>query len=113
MAYDLRIAEYANGQIDALAAYLVERLKNPEAARHFLDELDDVYKRMEENPFQFHRCKDSFLRHGGYREALFSTMRYRVIFRMDGEIVYVVGVFHTLEEYAVKIKKISDNFISE
>jgi len=24
---------------------------------------------------------------------------------MDGEIVYVVGVFHTLEEYAVKIKK--------
>lgn len=53
MAYDLIISERANELIDRLAAYLLNNLKNPGAAAHFLDELDAVYDRLIDNPFQF------------------------------------------------------------
>ena len=105
MAYDLIIAEHAEKQIDELAGYLVADLRNPEAAKHFLDELEDVYKRLEENPLQIHLSRDNFLKRSGYREALFGTMRYRVIFRIDGTVVYIVGVFHTLERYVIKMRE--------
>ena len=105
MAYELIIAEHAEKQIDELAGYLVEELHNLEAAKHFLDELEKVYNRLEENPLQFHLSRDTFLKRSGYREALFATMRYRVVFRIDGTVVYIVGVFHTLERYAIKMRE--------
>ena len=104
MAYELQIAERANEQIDRLTVYLVNNLQNVEAAKHFLDCLDDIYTRLEENPYQFSLSTDSFLRRQGYRDALMTEMRYRVIFRIDGQTVYVVGVFHTLEKYVVKVE---------
>ena len=104
MAYDLQIAEHANGQIDQLTSYLVNNLQNVEAAKHFLDCLEDIYKRLEDNPYQFPQCTDKFLKRQGYRDAIMTEMRYRVVFRIDGQIVYIVGVFHTLENYVVKLE---------
>ena len=53
MAYKLIITERADELIDRLAAYLVNKLKNPDAASHFLDELETIYNRLEDNPYQF------------------------------------------------------------
>ena len=61
MAYNLIITERADELVDRLAAYLVKNLKNPDAASHFLDELESVYNRLEENPFQFAESKDEYL----------------------------------------------------
>ena len=104
MAYDLQIAERANKQIDQLAGYLVNRLQNREAALHFLDGLEGIYQRLEENPYQFPESPDAFLQRQGYREAFMTKMRYRVIFRVAGQNVYVVGVFHMRENYVVKVE---------
>ena len=104
MAYKLIITERADEQIDRLAAYLIRNLKNPDAAFHFLDELGTVYDRLEENPFQFSESKDEYLFLRGYREALFKEMNYRVVFRTDKRFVYVLGVFHTLEDYGKKVE---------
>ena len=103
MAYKLIVTERADELIDRLAAYLVNRLKNPDAARHFLDELETIYNRLEENPYQFSESKDEYLFLRGYREALFREMKYRVVFRTDEQTVYILGVFHTLEDYARKL----------
>ena len=61
MAYKLIITERADELIDRLAAYLINNLKNPDAASHFLDELETVYSRLEENPYQFSESKDEYL----------------------------------------------------
>ena len=90
MAYKLIITERADEQIDRLAAYLIRNLKNPDAAFHFLDELSE--------------SKDEYLFLRGYREALFKEMNYRVVFRTDKRFVYVLGVFHTLEDYGKKVE---------
>ena len=103
MIYKLVISERADVQIDRLAAYLVFTLKNPSAAGHFLDELKAIYALLQENPFQFRQCNEAFLADSGYRNAILSSMRYRVVFRVERDIVYIVGVFHTLENYTDKI----------
>ena len=103
MAYKLVITERADELIDRLTAYLVNNLKNPDAASHFLDELETVYHRLEDNPYQFAESKEEYLLLRGYRETLFRGMNYRVIFRADEQTVYVLGVFHALEDYGKKV----------
>ena len=103
MAYNLIISERADELVDRLVAYLVNHLKNPDAASHFLDELEAIYNRLEENPFQFAESKDEYLFMRGYRDAHFREMNYHVVFRVAEQSVYVLGVFHTLEDYVRKL----------
>ena len=74
MAYKLIVTQRADELIDRLTAYLVNHLKNPGAASHFLDELETIYHRLEENPFQFAVSKDEYLSARGYRDALFRSI---------------------------------------
>lgn len=83
MDYNLIVADHADEQIDKLAGYLIERLKNPDAALHFLDGMEKLYVRLKEHPLQFPACADEFLRKRGYHEALVPEMNYRVIFRIE------------------------------
>ena len=103
MAYKLIVTQRADELIDRLTAYLVNHLKNPGAASHFLDELETIYHRLEENPFQFAVSKDEYLSARGYRDALFEEMNYHIVFRVEEPTVYILGVFHTLEDYAGKL----------
>ena len=104
MAYSLIVAENADTLIDRLAGYLAKNLQNPDAALRFLDGMEDVYARLEDNPFQFPESNDEFLRRKGYREALLPKMAYRVVFRVEEpQTVYIVGVFHALENYPAKV----------
>ena len=102
MAYDLIISDPADEMINRLTGYIAFHLNNPEAAAHLLDELEAVYLRLIENPWQFPESKDRYLYRKGYREALLSGMNYRIIFRIEESSVYIVGVFHTLEDYGKK-----------
>lgn len=103
MAYKLIVTDRADEQIDRLVAYLISHLKNPEAASHFLDELEAIYELLEENPYQFAESKKEYLFLRGYREAIFHEMNYRVVFRTDSQTVYILGVFHMLEDYGRKV----------
>ena len=103
MVYELIISERADELIDRLTAYLLNHLKNPGAAAHFLNELDSIYDRLIDNPYQFPDSPDEYLFLRGYREALFETMQYKVVYRIDNRKVLIVGVFHTLEDYRRKV----------
>lgn len=70
MHYNLVITDRAEELIDEHLNHLVHRLKNEQAARHLLDGIEKLYDRLEDNPFQFTDCRDSFLRSKGFKEAL-------------------------------------------
>lgn len=53
MNYKLIITERAEELLDNLVCYLLYQIKNEQAARHLLDSAEQVYSRLEENPFQF------------------------------------------------------------
>ena len=39
----------------------------------------------------------------GYHEIYFEKMSYHVVFCITDEVVFIVGVFHDLEDYAKKV----------
>lgn len=103
MDYKLIITERAEELLDGLVQYLLYRVKNEQAAIHLLDSVAHLYDRLEDNPFQFPECRDEYLSYLGYREAVLSDMNYLVIFKVEEETVYVLGVFHELEHYKNKL----------
>ena len=103
MAYNLIISEHADELIENIIQYMIHKLVNHDAAKHFVDSLDSVYDRLENNPYAFRESEDPLLYRRGYREAHFMDMNYKVIFRIDSQNVYIVGIFHDLEDYGKKV----------
>lgn len=103
MAYKLIISEHADKLLDQLIFHLIYRLKNEQAAKHLLDELDKIYDRLEDYPQQFRLSRDRYLAKKGYREAVVSQMNYIVVFDINDDCVNILGVFHQLENYLGKL----------
>lgn len=103
MAYKLIITEHAVELLDMLVYHLLYHLRNEQAAKHLLDEIDRIYDRLEDNPYQFPESRGTYLKKKGYREAIVTQMNYTVIFSINADYVDVVGVFHQLEEYRNKV----------
>lgn len=103
MAYKLNITKRADKLIDKLIYHLLYRLNSKQAAEHFLNGLENIYDRLEQNPFQFPLSKDSYLANRDYHEAIVPQMDYIVVFNINTDIVNIVGVFHQLENYRKKI----------
>lgn len=53
MAYKLKVTEYAEELLGDLVYYLIFRLKSEQAAAHLFDEIEKIYVRLEESPYQF------------------------------------------------------------
>ena len=103
MAYKLIISEHADKLLDQLIFHLIYRLKNEQAAKHLLDELDKIYDRLEDYPQQFRLSRDRYQAKKGYREAVVSQMNYIVVFDINDDCVNILGVFHQLENYLGKL----------
>ena len=103
MDYKLVISEHADELLDNLVYYLLYRLKNEQAARHLLDGIDDIYDRLETNPFQFPLSRDTYLANKGYHEAVVPQMDYIVIFDVREDTVNVVGVFSSIGKLSKQV----------
>jgi plasmid stabilization system protein ParE len=103
MAYRLIITERAEELLEQLVKYILYKFRNEQAARHLLDGIEQLYDRLEDNPYQFVDCRDSYLKRKGYKEAVVKDMDYILIFRIEDNVVYVLGIFHQLENYKDKL----------
>ena len=68
-----------------------------------IDEIEKIYDRIGENPYQFPLCDDAYLVEKGYREAVVLGMDYLIIFRIANKTVDILGIFHQLENYQDKL----------
>ena len=103
MAYRLIITERTEELLEQLVNYILYKFRNEQAARHLLDGIEQLYDRLQDNPYQFADCRDSFLKSKGYKEAIVKNVDYILIFRIEGNVVYVLGIFHQLENYKNKL----------
>ena len=62
MAYKLIVTNRANIHLEKLLSYLVYGFENGQAAIHLLDEIKNIYLRIQENPKQFPYCQDTNLK---------------------------------------------------
>lgn len=105
MAYNLITTDRADELIDSCVFYILNRSKNSQGARRLLDGISGIYDRLEENPYQFPDSTNDLLKRQGYKEALISGMQYKILFRVEDQTVYIVGLFHDLEDYPSKVVK--------
>lgn len=102
--YELVFSSSIDNMVDSCMDYLINDIKNPDAASHLADEITEIYDRMEYDPYQFPRDRNSVLFMLGYRRVHLSSMRYHFEIRIVDHVVYVDGFFHDLEDYAEKMK---------
>lgn len=103
MAYKLAIPEHTEHQIDQCISYIVNTLRIPSAAGAVLDDIEHTYSKLEKMAESFAFCDDPYLRSKRYRKLALENHDYLFIYRVDGEIVYLAGFFHMLENYRTKL----------
>ena len=103
MAYKLIVTEHAEELLNTILHYLIYQLKNRQAAVHLLDEMNNIYDRLEKNPLQFPVSRDTYLANKGYHEAVCGHMDYTIVFSVREDVVNIVGIFHQLENYWQKL----------
>lgn len=103
MEYKLIITEYAEKSLDNLVNHLLIQLQNEQAVIHLLNGINAIYIHLRTNPCKFPISKNLYLANKGYREALVPHMKYVIVFRISDNTIYIMGVFHQLENYTSKL----------
>ncbi|MBO5159409.1 MAG: type II toxin-antitoxin system RelE/ParE family toxin [Lachnospiraceae bacterium] len=103
MAYNLIITDEAEDRLIKATNYILFELKNYKAAMHLYDEVENIYDRLETNPWQFPLCQSETLSERKFRQAVLPNMNYRLIFKIIEQQVYVIGIFHDSENYSDKL----------
>lgn len=97
MTYKLEVSDEAHEDIDNTVEYMIQNLENPSAASSFLDDVQQSYLRLKDNPYMFSMCQDLRLQEMGYRKVVIK--HYLVLFRVEGNVVYVVRVIYGGRNY--------------
>ena len=100
MAYSLIVSEKAHRDVDDIVTYIAQKLKNVQAAAGFLDDVENSYRRIVDNPYMYALCDDIRLSEKGYRKVVIK--RYLVLYRVDEEekTAYVTRVIYGARDYA-------------
>jgi len=105
MHYKLIITERSEELLDNIINYIINKLKNPQAAKNLIIGIENVYSNLEYNPEIYAYSEDHFMKSRGYRKAVIPNYNYVIIFRIDKEknTIYIMGYFHALELYKNKL----------
>ena len=103
MDYELQVTQTAEGDLDAILTYIMIELQNAEAAVHFVDQVDEHYDKLIDNPYIYEECRQPLLKQSHYRKVIVGS--YLSIFRIDDEnhAVYVERFFSSMQDYASKL----------
>lgn len=104
MTYKILVTKAADEQLESCIRYLLDKLKSEKAARHLVSGIAEVYRKLEHNPEIYKISSDPFIEKLKGHEVKIPGMDYRIIYKIEGDIVYILGIFHILEEYTEKVK---------
>lgn len=84
MSYTVFESVHASRDLDMTIAYLVDTLKNPQAAKRVIDEYEKLLGNLEKTPEAYPLVRDDLLAFAGYRWAAVSS--YMVFFTVNEDI---------------------------
>ena len=109
MAYNIVTTDEMDTLLENSVSYIINKLKNVQAASHLLDEVQDIYIELENNPAIYSISSDPFLAALKYHEAVLKSMNYKIIYKYDDNTVYILGIYNNLENYVDKVRQSWDN----
>lgn len=103
MAYNLIVTKQAENLLNNLIYQLANRFNNKNAATRLFNEIECINNRLIDNPYQFPMIRDRYLSMKGYRVAMIPKTKYILVFDIREDTVFVLGIFHQLENYWIKV----------
>ena len=100
MDYKIEVSEDAHKDIDEIVGYIAQALKNTTAAIEFLNDVENSYRLLIDNPRLFSLCNDEGLQEKGYRKVVIKS--YLILYRIDDKQgkVFIVRVVYGARDYA-------------
>jgi toxin ParE1/3/4 len=97
--FKLLITELAHQDLDDIVSYISVQLGNVGAAARLLDDLDQCYSHLRENPQMFELCRDHHLAASGYRKVPINN--YVLIYKVDNNksTVTILRIFYGGRDY--------------
>ena len=103
MAYNLIITKRAEELLDDLIYQLINKYKCEDIAKRLLNHIGCIHDCLIDNPYQFPLIRDRYLSMKGYRIAIIPKTKYILVFDIREDTVFVLGIFHQLENYWMKV----------
>ncbi|MCM1088737.1 MAG: type II toxin-antitoxin system RelE/ParE family toxin [Muribaculaceae bacterium] len=103
MDYKVIITEDAEADMDKFVQYLLFEKKNVQAAGNLLDDFETVINTLAHAAESLKICENQHLKALGYRRINFMSHRYFVLYRVEGNMVFVDNIFHELQDYEAKM----------
>ena len=97
--YDVEITELAQDHFRGHIGYILEKFKNPDAAWNLRDALKKAEDELADHPETAQLCIDPALSGFGYRKKMILDTRYLCICRIEGNTVWIEGIYHELQDY--------------
>lgn len=98
MAYRKVLLGSARQEYREIIEYLVDVLKNSQAAVDFMDEFDHQFDLIARDPELYALSSLPELAGRGYRRFL--AKKYLVLYRIQGDRVVIAHIFHQSQDYA-------------
>lgn len=99
MDYEVILTNPAREQLEQIVYYILYQLKNEQAAKNVIRDADDTKLRLSYVAGNLKLCKDPQLRALGYRIIHFKQHKYFMLYRIEGNTVYVDRIYHDLQDY--------------
>ena len=99
MEYKVVLTSQAKAQFRKIIDYLLDELESQQAATNVADDFDDTIARLSQIAGSLKLCDDKGLRSKGYRTIHFKKHQYLMVYTLDGDVAYVEGIYHDLQDY--------------
>lgn len=99
MEYKVVLTAQAKVHFRQIISYLLYDLESLQAAANVTDDFEKTTTRLSYIADSLQFCNDKTLQAKGYRIIHFQKHRYLMVYRIDGDKVYVEGIYHDLQDY--------------
>ncbi len=97
--YVVETTDRAQDHFRGHIGYILYKLKNPDAAWNLRDALTKAEEELADHPETAPFCTDPALSGFGYRKKMILDTRYLCICRIEGDTVWIEGIYHELQDY--------------
>lgn len=99
MEYEVVLTTQAKTDFRQIINYLLFKLNNEQAATNVTNDMENTIDQLSHVAGSLKMCEDERLRALGYRMIHFKRHKYFMLYRIEGSVVYVDGIYHDLQDY--------------
>ncbi len=99
VSYKVVVSPKALAQLDDYISYVHYTLLNPIAAKSILNDAKETRETLAKVAGSLKLCDHPTLHKLGYHAIKFEKHDYAMLYRVEGETVYVDGIYHLMQDY--------------